>query len=37
MGQPIIEMTGLTKRYNRFTAVDRIDLNIREGEIFGLL
>ena len=37
MGQPIIEMTGLTKRYKRFTAVDRIDLNIREGEIFGLL
>ena len=37
MKQYIIELTGLTKRYKRFTAVDSVDLNIKEGEIFGLL
>src|SRR5690606_41111642 len=28
---------GLTKRYGDFTAVDRLDLSIEKGEIFGLL
>ncbi len=28
---------GLTKRYGSFTAVDRLDLEVRRGEIFGLL
>lgn len=28
---------GLTKRFGRFTAVDRLDLEVEEGEIFGLL
>src|SRR5256712_13141782 len=28
---------GLTKRFGNLTAVDRIDLEIRKGEIFGLL
>lgn len=37
MGPHIIELTGLTKMYKSFKAVDQIDLNIREGEIFGLL
>ncbi len=37
MGQSIIELKGLTKRYGDFTAVDRLDLSIRKGEIFGLL
>ncbi|MGQ9675690.1 MAG: ABC transporter ATP-binding protein [Chloroflexota bacterium] len=35
--QPVVEMVGLTKRYGTFTAVHPLDLNIREGEIFGLL
>ncbi|MBW3584018.1 MAG: ABC transporter ATP-binding protein [Euryarchaeota archaeon] len=34
---PAIQTRGLTKRYGRFTAVDRLDLVVEEGEIFGLL
>jgi len=37
MAQPIIELSGLTKRYGSFTAVDHLDLAIEKGEIFGLL
>lgn len=37
MSQPIIELKGLTKKYGDFTAVDRLDLSIAKGEIFGLL
>jgi len=37
MSQYIIELSGLTKRYGSFTAVDQLDLNICKGEIFGLL
>src|SRR5690606_953307 len=33
----VIEARGLTKRYGRITAVDGIDLEIRRGEVFGLL
>lgn len=33
----IIETEDLTKSYNGFTAVDRLNLKIEEGEIFGLL
>jgi ABC-2 type transport system ATP-binding protein len=33
----IIELTGLTKKYGSFTAVDNLNLTIRKGEIFGLL
>lgn len=33
----VITATGLTKRYDQFTAVDNLDLEIRQGEIFGLL
>ena len=33
----IIATEGLTKSYNGFTAVDRLNLEIEEGEIFGLL
>jgi ABC-2 type transport system ATP-binding protein len=32
-----IETHGLTKRFNGFTAVDHIDLSVREGEIYGFL
>ena len=34
---PLIEARGLTKRYGGFTAVDGIDLTIKEGEVFGFL
>ena len=37
MGEPVIVLTDLTKKYGKFTAVDHICLTIREGEIFGLL
>ena len=33
----IIELTDLTKKYGSFTAVDNLNLTIREGEVFGLL
>ena len=33
----MIEIQGLTKRFGTFTAVDHIDLTIRDGEFFGLL
>ncbi len=34
---PIIAAQGLTKRYGEALAVDRIDLDIEKGEVFGLL
>jgi ABC-2 type transport system ATP-binding protein len=33
----MIELTGLTKRYGTFTAVDGIDLLVPKGELFGFL
>ena len=33
----IIETTGITKKYGDNLAVDRVDLSIRPGEVFGLL
>jgi ABC-2 type transport system ATP-binding protein len=33
----VIELTGLTKRYGTFTAVDAIDLTVPRGELFGFL
>lgn len=33
----MIEIVGLTKKYDALTAVDRLDLSIADGEIFGLL
>lgn len=33
----VIEIHNLTKRFKKVTAVDRLDLNIQRGEIFGLL
>ncbi len=33
----IIELVNLTKKYESFTAVDKLNLTIRKGEIFGLL
>ncbi len=37
MENPIIKISNLTKKYGSFTAVDKLNLNIQEGEIFGLL
>lgn len=37
MGQSIIELKGLTKRYGDFAAVNDLNLSISKGEIFGLL
>lgn len=34
---PVIAARGLTKRYGDMVAVDRLDLEIRQGEVFGLL
>lgn len=33
----IIEVTNLTKKFKKFTAVDRVSFNIKKGEIFGFL
>lgn len=37
MGQVIVETSDLTKTYDGFTAVDKLNLGIEEGEIFGFL
>ena len=37
MGEHIIELSDLTKKYGSFTAVDHLNLKINKGEIFGLL
>ncbi|MFO8151836.1 ribosome-associated ATPase/putative transporter RbbA [Thioalkalivibrio sp.] len=36
-GSPAIEARGLTRRFGDFTAVDRVSLTIRKGEIFGFV
>lgn len=33
----MIEGRGITVRYGDFTAVDRIDVGVREGEVYGFL
>lgn len=35
--ETVIQTRGLTKRYGPVTAVDGVDLDIRRGEVFGLL
>ncbi|MBN2520070.1 MAG: ABC transporter ATP-binding protein [Bacteroidales bacterium] len=37
MDNSIIELVDLTKRYGSFTAVDKLNLTIKKGEVFGLL
>lgn len=37
MDEQVIALTGLTKQYGSFRAVDNLCLHIRKGEIFGLL
>lgn len=36
-GKSIVEITGLHKKYGDFTAVDRIDLKVPYGQVFGVL
>ncbi len=36
-GDPVIQTTNLTKRYGDFLAVDHLNFQIQEGEIFGFL
>ncbi len=33
----MIRLNGVTKRYGSFTAVNRIDLHVEAGELFGFL
>ncbi len=37
MNESVIRVSQLTKRFGEFTAVDRIDFDVRKGEIFGFL
>ncbi|GET30620.1 ABC transporter ATP-binding protein [Prolixibacter sp. SD074] len=37
MAKNIIEMVELTKNYGSFTAVNRLNLSVKKGEVFGLL
>lgn len=37
MSAPVIQASGLTKRYGRAVAVDGLDLEVDEGEVVGLL
>jgi ABC-2 type transport system ATP-binding protein len=36
-GVPLVEVTGLTKRYGDTLAVDGVDLTVRPGEVYGFL
>jgi len=35
--RPVIQASGLTRRFGDFTAVDGIDIDVAPGEVFGLL
>lgn len=35
--KPSIVVAGLTRRFGEFTAVDRVSLHVRQGEVFGLV
>ncbi len=37
MSTPVVQAQALTKRYGSVTAVDRLDLTIDKGDVFGLL
>ena len=37
MTESVIQVSGLTKQFNGFTAVDHIDFDVKKGEIFGFL
>ncbi len=35
MGAPLVQLRGLTKRYGYYAALSGVDLELREGEVFG--
>ncbi|MEV4631045.1 ABC transporter ATP-binding protein [Micromonospora sp. NPDC049523] len=37
MNETVVTTSGLTKRYGGHTAVDRVDLTVRRGEVYGFL
>jgi ABC-2 type transport system ATP-binding protein len=37
MGDIVLEIKGLTRRFGIFTAVDALTLSVNAGEVFGLL
>ena len=37
MNRPVIRTEGLTKRFGAITAVDDLDLDVREGDVYGFL
>jgi simple sugar transport system ATP-binding protein len=37
MGTPLVQMTGIVKRYGRVSAVDHVSMTVQPGEIVGLL
>ena len=37
MSDSAVKVTNLVKRYKELLAVDHLNLDIREGEVFGLL
>ena len=36
-GEPAVRILGLTKRFGALAAVDRLDLEVARGELFGLV
>ena len=36
-GAEVLRLEGVTKRYGKFTAVNRIDLSVERGQVFGFL
>lgn len=37
VGEPFLKLTGITKRWGAVTALENVDLEIRRGEVLGLL
>src|SRR5512136_215219 len=37
MTESVIKVSGLTKQFNGFTAVDHVSFHVKKGEIFGFL
>src|SRR4051812_46325005 len=37
IGNSMIKIRGFTKRYEQFTAVDKLDLDIEKGDVFGFI
>lgn len=37
MNDTVLEITGLTKRYGKFTAINKLSIRVERGQVFGLL